>query len=156
HRFASLLVRRAMLSGAWSDYAHEEQAYEQERTLREQAIALYQQSISLWKLVEAANPPGRQSSYRYNQAMYLNNLAYYQRRQGQLEEALASIEQCIALEEAGYAKPGLLAAAYGEKAQILTALGRFREALRFDDKAVQEIEQAAEQTGNSKLQKEVW
>jgi hypothetical protein len=154
--FASLLARRADLLGAWSDYAREQKEEEQARTLREQAIALYYQCIDLWKRVEEHSLPGKRSSYQYNQARYLNDVGYRLRQQGLLVEALAAIEQGIALEEAGYTKPGSLAIAYSEKAQILAAQGHFREALRFDEIAVEQMQQEAAAPGNSTLQSEVW
>ena len=154
--FASLLARRADLLGSWSDYAREQKEDEQAHTLREQAIALYRQCVGLWKQVEEQSPLGKRSSYRYNQARYLNNVAYRLRQQGLFEEALATIEQGIALEEAGYTKPGSLATAYSEKAQILAAQGHFREALRFDEMAVARMQKEVTTTGNSSLQSEVW
>ncbi|HJT59809.1 MAG TPA: AAA family ATPase [Ktedonobacteraceae bacterium] len=154
--FASLLARRADLLSTWSDYAQEQQEDEQARTLREQAIALYHQCIRLWKRVEEQSPPGKRSSYRYNQARYLNSVAYRLRQQGMFDEALAVIEQGIALEEAGYTKPGSLATAYSEKAQILAAQGRFREALQVDAIAVEQMQRDAAASENSTLQSEVW
>lgn len=154
--FASLLARRADLLGAWSDFAREQKEYELARTLREQAITLYYQCVGLWKRVEEQSPPGKRSSYRYNQARYLNNVAYRLRQQWLLAEARASIEQAIALKEAGYTKPGSLATAYSEKAQILAAQGHFREAQRFDGIAVEQMQQEAAASGNSALQSEVW
>ena len=154
--FASLLARRAGLLGEWSDYTQEQKKDEQAHTLREQAIALYYRCIGLWKRVEEQNLPGKRSSYRYNQAKYLNDVAYRLRQQGLLAEARASIEQAIALEEAGFAKPGSLATAYSEKAQILAAQGHFREALHFDEIAVEQMQREAAASGNSSLQSEVW
>lgn len=156
HRFASLLVRRAMLLGAWSDYAQEQQEREQAHMLRDQAIALYYRCIDLWKRGEEQNIPGKRSSYRYNQARYLNDVAYRLRQQRLFDEALAAIEQGIALEEAGYTKPGSLATAYSEKAQILAAQGRFREAMHIDEIAVEKMRQEATASSNSTLQSEVW
>lgn len=154
--FASLLARRADLLGAWSDFAQEQKEGEQAHALRVQAIALYRHCIGLWMQVEEQSPPGKRSSYRYNQARYLNNVAYRLRQQGLFDEALAAIEQGIALEEEGYTKPGSLATAYSEKAQIFAAQGRFREALRFDAIAVERMQQEATTTGNGSLQSEVW
>ena len=118
------------------------------RPLREQAIALYRQCIGLWKRVEEQSPPGKRSGYRYNQARYLNNVAYRLRQQGLFDEALATIEQSIALKKVGYTKPGSLATAYSEKAQILATQGRFREALHFDEIAVEQMQQEAAVSGN--------
>ncbi len=154
--FASLLARRADLLGAWSDYAQEQKEDEQARPLRKQAIALYRQCIDLWKRVEEQSLPGKRSGYRYNQARYLNNVAYRLRQQGLFDEAFAAIEQSIALKKVGYTKPGSLATAYSEKAQILAAQGRFREALHFDEIAVEQMQQEAAVSGNSTVQSEVW
>lgn len=154
--FASLVARRADLLGEWSDYAQEQREDEQARKLREQAIALYYQCVGLWKRVEEQSLPGKRSSYRYNQARYLNNVAYRLRQQGGLDEALTAIEQSIALAVAGYAKPGSLATAYSEKAQILAAQGHFREAQRFDEIAVEQMQQEVVASDNSSLRSEVW
>lgn len=156
HQFASLLVKRAILLGSWSTYAKEQKEEERAQDLREQAITLYRQSIATWKRIEEQGTPGKQSASRYNQAWFLNDLAYYLRQQGRLDEALMAIEQSLALKCAGYTKPGSLAAAYGEKAQILAASGRFREALHFDQLAVKQIQQEALATGNSFVQSEIW
>ena len=43
----------------------------------------------------------------------------------------------------------------GEKSQILAALGRFREALRFDEKAMADVQRLAE-AGDRLSQEEVW
>ncbi len=155
YRYASLLGKRAEVLGAWSKYADEQKEHKRARELRQQAIAFYGQCINLWEQVEKQSPSGERSAYRYNQALYLNELAYYLRQQGQFGEALAVIERSLALETAGYAKPGSLAAVYGEKAQILAAQGCFREALKYDQRAVEQIQQEAG-SGDSFVQSEVW
>lgn len=154
--FASLLAKKAELLGAWSDYIDECGEHRQARALREQTMTLYRQGIACWEQAEEQLIPGRQTGSKYNRAMFLNDLAYYLRRQGQVEEALAVIERSLSLKSAGYAKPGSLAAAYGEKAQILATLGRFREALHFDQLAVDQIQQEAASSGNSLIQSEIW
>jgi len=50
---------------------------------------------------------------------------------------------------------GSLAASYGEKAEALAGLGRFGEALAFDEKALAEVERCAE-AGHTSSQEEVW
>ena len=69
---------------------------------------------------------------------------------------LLPLSNAIALKEAGYTKPGSLATAYSEKAQILAAQGHFREAQRFDEIAVEQMQREAAASGNSTLQSEVW
>ncbi len=156
HRYASLLSKQAAFLGAWSDYAREQHEDRRARALREQAITLYRRCIAIWEEVEEHNPPGKQSGSRYNRAWFLNDLAYYLRQQGRFEESLAAIEQDILLESAGYSRPGSLATAYGEKAQILAALGHYLEALRFDRLAVEQIQQEAVVSGNEGLKRDVW
>ena len=65
------------------------------------------------------------------------------------------VEQSIPLQEQGYGYIGALAASYGEKAEILLELGRFREALVFDEKAMAEIIRCAN-AGDALSQREKW
>jgi tetratricopeptide (TPR) repeat protein len=53
------------------------------------------------------------------------------------------VDRAIALQEQGYTYTGVLATSYNDKSQILAALGRFREALLFDEKAMAEIQRCA-------------
>ncbi|GHP00817.1 hypothetical protein KSF_108640 [Reticulibacter mediterranei] len=154
-RFASLRGRQAALLGAWSDYASDEQQHEQARLLRDQAIALHRQCIGLWETLEEQKPAAKRSGDRYRRARLLNDLGYYLRKQGHVEQALAAIEESLHLKTAGYVEPGSLATSYSEKAQCLAALGKFQLAVHFDQLAVEDIQQAAA-SGNSLLQEEVW
>ena len=156
HSFASLVTKRATLLSTWSTYAEEQKEFELAQELGERTVALYCQCIGLWKQIEEQNPPAKRSSLRYRLAEDLNDFGYHLRRQGRLHEALAAVEESLALKLAGYVKPGSLSIAYGEKAQILAALGRFREALYFDQLAIKLIQQEALITGNSYIQSEVW
>ncbi len=156
HAFASLVTKRATLLSTWSTYAEEQKEFELARELGERTVALYRQCIALWKQFEGQNPPAKRSSSRYRLAEDLNDFGYHLRQHGRLNEALAAVEESLALKLAGYVKPGSLSIAYGEKAQILAALGRFREALHFDQLAVEQIQQEALATGNSYIQSEVW
>lgn len=85
----------------------------------------------------------------------MNNLGYHLNRIGQYEEALAAIEQSIDLKERGYVEVDTLADAYGEKSQILASLGRFQEALLFDEKAYAETERLSN-AGYSFSKQEIW
>ncbi len=153
-QFASLLGRKALLLGTWSEYAQEQGRQEEARTLREQAIVVYGQCIALWQECEFQAPPAKRSTLKYRRARQLNDLGYYLRKDGQVQEALEMIEQGLTLKLDGYVEPGSLATSYSEKAQCLAALGRFQEALLFDQLAVDDIRQAA--TGNSVLQDDMW
>ncbi len=85
----------------------------------------------------------------------LNYLGYYLTWNGQTAEALTYLEQSIELGEQGYCNFGVLAAAYGDKSQALMELGRFEEALLFDEKALAEVQRCAE-SGDALSQDEVW
>jgi tetratricopeptide (TPR) repeat protein len=153
-QFASLLGRKALLFGTWSEYAQEQGHQQEAHALREQAIAVYRQCIARWQESEAQAPQAKRSTLKYRRARQLNDLGYYLRKHGQVQEALEVIQQSLKLKADGYVEPGSLATSYGEKAQCLAALGRFREALHFDQLAVDDIRQAA--AGNSVLQDDMW
>ncbi|HET9918684.1 MAG TPA: hypothetical protein VFQ30_02495, partial [Ktedonobacteraceae bacterium] len=54
-----------------------------------------------------------------------------------------------------YAYVGVLAASYSDKSQILIELGRFQEAMLFDEKAFAEIQRCVN-AGDGLSQEEVW
>ena len=151
---SSVLQKRAMLVGRWCEYAEEQGETQKARALREEAIALYRQCDLLLSSQEASSPLN--SNLRKKRlAGYLNNLGYHLNRTGQYEEALLAVERAIALQEQGYVYVGALAASYGEKSQILMGLGRFQDALLFDDKAVAEVQRCAD-AGDALSQEEIW
>ncbi len=88
-------------------------------------------------------------------ARALNNLSYHLNRIRLYEEALWAIEQSISLKEQGYVEFDTLADAYGEKSQILIGLGRFKEALLFDTKAVTVLQKCID-AGYTYSQEEMW
>lgn len=153
-QFASLLGRKALLLGTWSEYAQEQRQQQEACTLREQAIAVYRQCVGLWQQSEEQASPAKRSTLKYRRARQLNDLGYYLRKHGQFQEALEVIEQSLALKMDGYVEPGSLATSYSEKAQCLAALGRFQDAFHFDRLAVDDIRQAA--AGNSALADDMW
>ncbi len=152
-----LLSKWAWLLGKWSDYVTEQNHHEMAMHMRKQAIILYEESIHLLQTSEQTTHPMsvRKGTLTKKIVMFLNSLAYHLNRIGRFQEALLTIEQCIELEEQGYVEFGALAAAYGEKSQILAALGLFREALRFDEKARAEVQRCAD-TGDTASQQERW
>jgi len=154
NRFASLMGKKAMLLGYWSDYADEQGRAEQAGELREQVITLYERCVALWQHCEERAPAGKRSTYKYRCARHLNDLGYYLRRQGRYDQALKAIRQSLDLKREGFVEPGSLATSYSERAQCLLALGRFQEALHFDALAVENIQQEAA-SGNSLLQEDV-
>ncbi len=138
-----LLEERAWLMGTWFEYTEEQGEVEKARSLREQAIDLYRQCSLVLSSQEEKSLP-REKLRKKRVASCLNNLGYYLNRSGQYEEALQMVERSITLKEQGYVYVGALAASYGEKSQVLMELGRFQEALRFDEKAVAEIQRCAD------------
>jgi tetratricopeptide (TPR) repeat protein len=153
---AMLLSKQALLSGKWSDYAKAQDCPEEARKRREQAIENYQQSIRLIRTLEqdARVAPLQKRTLKKKLASFLNSLSYHLNRVKRFEEALPAAEQSVELQEEGYANFGLLAASYGELSQILAELGRFRDALSFDEKARVEIQRCAN-TGDRWSQEEV-
>src|SRR5258708_21526777 len=97
NRFASLMGKKAMLLGYWSDYADEQGRAAQAGELREQVIALYQRCVALWQHCEERAPAGKRSTYKYRCARHLNDLGYYLRRQGRYDQALEAIRQSLDL-----------------------------------------------------------
>jgi len=151
---ASLLERRAWLCRRQSEYAEEQGEIEQARELREQAIAIYRQSITLLSTNEEL-PPLKNGFLKKRLARAFNNLGYHLNRIGQYAEALQMIERSIALKEQGYVEVDTLADAYGEKSQILASLGLFRDALHFDEKALMEVKRLA-RAGSTFSKEEEW
>ncbi len=151
----SLLEKRAMLFSKWSEYAEEQGDTETTKELQEQAIALYRQCCTLIATNEEQVSPLKNSNRKTRLARCLNNIGYHLNRIEQFEEALSFLEQSITLKEQGYLEPGSLAASHGEKSQVLAGLGRFQEALRFDEKAIAEVERLAN-NGYTLSQEEMW
>ncbi|HET9921997.1 MAG TPA: tetratricopeptide repeat protein, partial [Ktedonobacteraceae bacterium] len=136
---SSLLQKQALLLGRWCEYVEEQGDAQKARVLREQAIALYRQRVTLLSSQKGRSPLKRGLRNR-GLASCLSYLGYHLARIGQYEEALQVIERAIDLQERGYAYVGVLAASYSDKSQILIELGRFQEAMLFDEKAFAEIQ----------------
>jgi tetratricopeptide (TPR) repeat protein len=152
-RDPALLMEQAFFFGRWCEYLEEQGERQQAHTVREQAITLYKQ--------RAALPPSSEKKSSLSRDLHKNTLAYcfcslgyHLNRAGRYEEALQVIERAIILQEQGYVYRSTLAASYGEKSQILMALGRFQEALLFDGKAMTEIQRWAD-AGDGVSQSEV-
>ena len=152
---ASLLGKQAWLLGAWSDDTAEQGYTDEARSMREQTIELYRQCIHLLHMGGKRDSSLSMSTIKKRLARFLNDLGYYLHRNGQYEEALMFLEQSIELKEQGFVEPGSLAASYGEKSQVLASLGRFREALSFDQLAIDEIQKQVK-AGHSLAQEDQW
>jgi len=155
--YATLLSKRASLYSEWSGYAESQgQTQEMERN-RSQTIEAYEESFALLERAEQQHGlrPLQRDTIKKKRATVLNNLAYQLNRAGRFAEALQRINHCIDLKKQGYADLDSLAASYGEKSQILAALGEFEEALRFDELARKEIGRSAD-AGDTRSQADRW
>ncbi|MHB8599583.1 MAG: tyrosine/phenylalanine carboxypeptidase domain-containing protein [Ktedonobacteraceae bacterium] len=146
----SLLEKQSWLLGKWCEYNAERGDTQATREHRNQTITLCRQCIALLSTNQKCT-----SSHKKRLARAFNNLSYHLNRIGRYEEALQAIEQSITLKEQGYVEVDTLADAYGEKAEALAGLGRFQEALLFDEKALTEVQRLAD-TGYTFAQEEIW
>lgn len=154
---ATLLTKRSSLYSEWSGYTESLGQVEEMKWMRSQTIEAYQESFALLQRAEQGDNVSslQQDTIKKKQASVLNNLAYQLNRAGRFAEALESINRCIDLKLKKYADLDSLAASYGEKSQILAALGDFEEALRFDELARQEIGRSAD-AGDTRSQADRW
>lgn len=149
-----LLEVQARLLGVWSDYLEEQGEKLMAQALRKQAISLYRK-CSFYSSADEVLSSLKSHLLKIRLSSYSNDLAYHLAREGEFEEALRVIDSSIALKEQGYFDFGTLASSYGEKAEILMELGRYQEALLFDEKALTEAQRLAN-TGHTLSQEEVW
>ncbi len=154
---ATLLSKQASLYSEWSAYAESQGQVEELARRRIETIEAYQASLALLQRAEqvVSASPLQRETIKKKQATVLNNLSYHLNRAGRFAEALHSINRCLALKEQGYADLDSLAASYGEKSQILAALGEYAEALRFDERAREEIGRSSD-AGDSRSQADRW
>jgi tetratricopeptide (TPR) repeat protein/transcriptional regulator with XRE-family HTH domain len=150
----SLLAFRAMLLAKWSNFLEEQGALEKASFMREEVIALFRKSCTDVANTNKVSPLNR-CLLKKRLSAYLNYLAYHLTRHGRAAEAIEILEQSIALGEQGYCNFGALASAYGDMSQALMELGRFEEALIFDEKAMVEVQRCAD-SGETLSQDEIW
>jgi tetratricopeptide (TPR) repeat protein/transcriptional regulator with XRE-family HTH domain len=151
---ASLLEKRAWLFGRWCEYAEEQEDTGNVQVYRGQAITLYRQCSSLLSTSEEQSLL-TSSSLKKRQARVLNYLGYHLSRAGQYQEALLHLRHSMTLQEQGFAEVDGLAPLYGDISQTLLGLGRFQEALLFDERAYAEAQRLAN-AGYTFSQEEVW
>jgi tetratricopeptide (TPR) repeat protein len=154
---ATLLSKQASLYSEWSAFAESQGQVEEVTRRRAETIEAYQASFVLLQRAEQVDgiSPLQRDTIKKKQASVLNNLSYHLNRAGRFSEALHTINHCIKLKEQGYADLDSLAASYGEKSQILAALGEFAEAMRFDERAREEIGRSAD-AGDTRSQADRW
>jgi len=150
----SLLAFRAMLLAKWCNYFEEQGAIKRAFSMRQEVIALFRQCCSTITSTNEVSLP-KKHLFKKRLSAYLNYLGYHLTRNGQAPEALLFLEQSIELGEQGYCNFGALASAYGDMSQALMELGRFEEALLFDEKAMTEVRRCAD-SGDALSLNEVW
>lgn len=152
---ASLLERWGWLYGTWSEHIEEAQLdTTTAQTLREKAIAFYQECKELLQQSQAQFPL-QTNQFQKRLARCYNNVGYHLNRIKRFEEAETHIGKSIALKEQGHVQVGSLAASYAEMSIALAGQGRFREALFWDQKAHEDIDRYV-QAGYSLSQEDQW
>jgi tetratricopeptide (TPR) repeat protein/transcriptional regulator with XRE-family HTH domain len=151
---ASLMEKQGWLLATWSEYEEEQGDTQRAKALREQAIAVYRRCYTLLS-VPGVQTPLKESVIKKRIARCYNNIAYHLNRLGLFEEALLNVDQSLALKEQGYVQLGSLAASYGEKSIALAGLGRFQQALYYDEKAYADLERHI-RAGHTHLQPDKW
>lgn len=154
---AMLLSKRAWLFRKWSEYAQAQNHLDEATSLRKSSLESYERCVHLLHESERETNIAalRKFTLKKKLATFLNNLSCRFSEMGRFEEALQAIEQCIELQKQGHVDFGDRASSYGEKSQILMHLGRFQEALYFDERARTEVKHCAT-TGDTRSQEEIW
>lgn len=162
--YAELLDRRAYVLGRWGDFKDGQSKKEQDKiavkNLQEEAhhywqeaVEVHQQCIDMLRKSERFSSPIQQSHIRFKRARLLNDLAYYRRCIGLLEEARQAMEECLKLKEAGLAWTNSLAVSYGDYGQLLGQLGHYQDALIYSDRAFQVVQKNID-NGDTSAQQE--
>jgi tetratricopeptide (TPR) repeat protein len=160
--FTDLLDRQAYVLGRWGDHQDALAKKEIDEAsagilrkdafrLRQEAITVHQQCVELLQQQERFASPIEHSHMRFKRARQLNDLSYYQRTTGDLEAASHSMKECLKLKEAGFVIPSSLAVSYDDYGQLLGQVGNFHEALMYNDRALQIIQQLLDAGQNSTL-----
>ncbi len=161
--YAELLDRRAYVLGRWGDHQDAQSKKEQDKAsaknLQEEAyrhwqaaVEVHQQCIDMLRRCERFSSPVEQSHIRFKRARLLNDLAYYRRCIGQLEEAKQAMGECLKLKEVGFAWTNSLAVSYGDYGQLLGQLGYYQDALTYSDRALQIVQKIIDDGDTSSLQ----
>ena len=161
--YTELLDRRAYVLGRWGDFQDAQSKKEPDKAsakkLQEEAynhwqnaVEVHQQCIDMLRTSERFSSPVEQSHIRFKRARLLNDLAYYRRCIGQLEEAKQAMGECLKLKELGFAWTNSLAVSYGDYGQLLGQLGYYQDALTYSDRALQIVQKIIDDGDTSSLQ----
>jgi transcriptional regulator with XRE-family HTH domain len=161
--YAELLDRRAYVLGRWGDHQDAQSRKELDKTsakkLQEEAhhywqeaVEVHQQCIDMLRRSERFSSPVEQSHIRFKRARLLNDLAYYRRCIGLLEEAKQAMGECLKLKEVGFAWTNSLAVSYGDYGQLLGQLGHYQDAVAYADHALQIVQKIIDDGDTSAMQ----
>ncbi len=161
--YAELLDRRAYVLGRWGDHQDAQSKKEPDKTTAkhlqeesfrhwQEAVVVHQQCIDMLRRYERFSSPVEQSHTRFKRARLLNDLSYYRRCVGQLEEAKQAMAECLKLKEVRLAWANSLAVSYGDYGQLLGQLGYYQDALMYSDRALQIVQKILDDGDTSSLQ----
>ena len=161
--YAELLDRQAYVLGRWGDHQDAQSKKEPDQTTTkhlqeeafrhwQEAVEVHQKCIDMLRRCERFSSPIEQSHIRFKRARLLNDLAYYRRCIGQLEEAKQAMGECLQLKELRFAGTNSLAVSYGDYGQLLGQLGYYQDALAYSDRALQIVQKIIDNGDISSLQ----
>ncbi len=140
---APLLKTRAHALNAQGEREEEQGNRDTATRLKEEALRVDLQCVELLRGCEGVVPHRKQSTVRYHLARTLNEVGYFLVNLKRGEEALKALEESIDLKRQGYVQAGSMAMTVGEAGQALKLVGRFQEALRCNEQALEETQQFA-------------
>jgi tetratricopeptide (TPR) repeat protein len=152
--YAALQSNLSYLLGTWGEHEEELGNAAESHKLRERAIAIYQECIQILRRKREAALPLERSTINYQLGRMLNDMGYYLVCLERAEEAITALEESIELKRRGFSKPGSLAMSLGELAQALGLLGRFQEALAYNQAALEDTQKLAA-AGHSIAQRDI-
>ena len=134
---ASFLHNKANLLGRWSSHAIEAKQSNEARRLQIECVEVLAEVVKIWRICLKNCLPIQEQYYHFKLARALNDLAYYSRMLGHLDDAEKAIIECLYLKEEKKATlPKSLAVSLGEYAQILKAQGQYLGAEEKNDQAI--------------------
>lgn len=151
--FIDLLNMRAYVLGRWGDSQAAQGENEEAHRNRQACVDVHMQCLLYMNQYEPSVSPLPRNYMLFKRARYLNDIAFYQRSLGHLEEAKQAMRECLDIKERELTLPGSLAVSYGDYGQLLGELGHFQKALSYSNRALQIIQKMID-TGLSSFQKE--
>src|SRR5260370_38069853 len=140
---APLLKTKAHALNARGEWEEEQGNRDGANRLREEALGVDLQCIEILRRCDASVPHVKQSTVRYHLARTLNEIGYFLVNLKRGEEAMNAVEESSDLKSRGYVQAGSMAMTVGEMGQALELVGRFQEALRCNEQALEETQRLA-------------